>query len=175
MKYSNSHGITSITLHQTFHEPAERTRRPAPSLGFLRLWHLFRSRSWLLGEMRKRVELLSSVQTLARVGQEPHLLGEAVALLVHGARVDAAQGRGGVLPVPRLPGQGGHGLGAALASAVTKSVENGRGPALGARSGRRLGVVVTITRMQGRPAVTVGRSLEVIHLLDPDRGLEDKA
>ena len=91
--------ITSATFHKALDEPTKRTRAPR-RLDLLK----GRTRQFLLTltlqfvEVRQRVELLVGVDVvLGGVGEEPDLLGEPEASLLHVARVEAAQGHGGAL------------------------------------------------------------------------------
>ena len=176
--------ITSITLHKTFHEPTERTRRAAASLRLaIRLRHGEAGRGGRLGEVWQRVELLAGVQLLG-VGQEPDLLGEAVAGLgagglAHGAAQRHARHLALPPPRPRRRARGRRPGRLVPRGAVAECGEQGRGPALGAGAGRRprvLGVprpVVVVWRARAAAADALLVLVDVIlGLLHPHRGLE---
>ena len=176
--------ITSITLHKTFHEPTERTRRAAASLRLaIRLGHGEAGRGGRLGEVWQRVELLAGVQLLG-VGQEPDLLGEAVAGLgagglAHGAAQRNARHLALPPPRPRRRARGRRPGRLVSRGAVAECGEQGRGPALGAGAGRRprvLGVPRPVVVVRGARAAAADALLVLVDvilgLLHPHRGLE---
>ena len=178
--------ITSITLHKTFHEPTERTRRAAASLRLaIRLGDREAGRGGRLGEVGQRVELLAGVQLLG-VGQEPDLLGEAVAGLgagglAHGAAQRHARHLALPPPRPRRRARGRRPGRLVAGGAVAEGGEQGGGPALGAGAGRRprvLGVPGPVVVVRGARAAAADALLVlvlvdvILGLLHPHRGLE---
>ena len=131
--------VTSITLHETFDKPPERTGSPTSGLGSDCLWQ----QSGLLGKVRQRIELLVGIQWFTGVSQEPHLFVKTgpKPFLLHSVGVEATEGHCGNLPVERRR--------TLFVGVKPESIEEGGGPAFWSQSGRWLGVpIALISRRQ---------------------------